>query len=398
MAGVAAALPGGPRLADHLSIGLLAHVYPRDAVEAALASSGRASVRQRKMPAAVTVYYVIALGLYRPFSTQEVLRCLSDGLHHLKDEDDSRLPGKGSISRARQRLESEPFEVLRRTCVKPLAKRRMKGSWYHDLRLVALDGSTLDMPDEEANRNFFGLPGSGRGSPAFPHARLTTLFEVGTRAPLAWQHGPYNESEMRQAERLMPHLTTGMLVLADRYYFGFPLWQAIVEGGADLLWRVKSNIRLPVEKEFPDGSYLSRVRGSGRDRQRSRGHLPVRIIEYTLPGRSEGYRLATTLSPKRAPAIELIALYHERWEAENAYDEIKTHLLTPGPGGSTALRSKTPELVSQEINGIMLAHYAVRYLLHTSARRRKEDPDRFSFTHAVHVTRRRLQSNGVFPP
>lgn len=398
MARAKALLPGGPRLSDHLSIGLLACVYPRDAVNAALATSGRTSERRRELPAEVAVYFVIALGLFRSCSAREVLRCLAEGLRRIDGGEGFRIPGKGAISRARQRLGSEPFEVLRRTQVKPLGQPETPGCWFRGLRLVALDGSTLDMPDEEDNRSRFGLPGSTRGSPAFPRARLSVLVEVGTRAALAWQHGPCAEAEMRQAERLVSHLSKGMLVLADRYYCGFPLWRKARATGADLLWRVKTNMRFPVLKEYSDGSYRSRLCGSGRDRNRSKGTRSVRVIEYTLPGRDEVYRLATTLSPKQATAHELAALYHERWEVENAYDEIKTHLLAPGPAGSTALRSKTPELVSQEIDGTLLAHYAIRSLLHAAAKKSQEDPDRLSFAHAVQVIRRRLQKPCAFPP
>ena len=225
--------------------------------------------------------------------------------------------------------------------------------------------------------------------------RLTALVEVGTRAAFAWRAGAYDESEEAQAEVLLPRLSAGMLVLADRGYCGFPLWRRATGTGADLLWRVKVNLRLPVLERFGDGSYRSVLRGSGQDRRRSRGECPVRVVEYTLADAdSPIYRLATTLlDPAAAPATELAALYHERWEVETAYDEVKTHILGPG----ALLRSKTPDLVLQEVRGLMLAHYAVRRLIHEAARRVDEDPDRLSFVHAVRVVRRRVENPGVSP-
>ena len=186
-----------------------------------------------------------------------------------------------------------------------------------------------------------------------------------------------------------------MLVLADRGYCGFPLWRRASDTGADLLWRMKSNLRLPVLERFDDGSYRSVLRGSGMDRRRSRGECPVRVVEYTLDGESdEVYRLATSLlDPVAAPAAEVAALYHERWEVETTYDEVKTHILGPG----AVLRSKTPDLVLQEVHGVMLAHYAVRCLIHEAARKVDEDPDHLSFVHAVRVVRRRVENPGVSP-
>ena len=395
MARTPASLPGGARLSDYLSVSVIARVYPREAVRAALRSCGRDSVRRRDLPAEVMVYYVIVMALFRSVSAREVLRCLLDGLRWLSPQLPVRVSGKSSLSRARTRLGTAPFEALREACVGPLAQAGAPGAWYRGLRLVAFDGSSLNVADEEKNRSFFGLPGSSRGRSAFPQVRVTAMMELGTRAAFAWHAGPLAESEAEQAERLLVHLGPGMLVLADRYYCGFPLWSRAVASGAHLLWRVKSNMHFPVVEALEDGSWRSMLRGSGRDRRRSRGTCPVRVITYRLNGCDETYVLATTLSdPVATPAAELAALYHERWEIETAYDEVKTHLL----GSGAALRSKTPELVLQEIDGLMLAHHAVRHLVYEAARTVGEDPDRLSFIHAVQVLRRRIINPGVFPP
>ena len=391
-----AVLPGGARLSDYLSVGVIAQVFPLAAVRAALAECGRRSQRQRSLPAEVMVYYVIALALFRSVSTREVLRCLVDGLRWMASSMPVRVSGKSSISRARTRLGTAPFEALCRARVGVVAEQHARGAWYRGRRLVAFDGSTLDVPDEAENREEFGVPGAGRGQAAFPQVRLTAVVEVGTRAAFAWHRGPLRESEAEQAEALLGHLSEGMLVLADRYYFGFPLWLRATRTGADLLWRVKANTRLPVLERHADGSFRSIVGGSGRDRRRSKGECAIRVVEYRIEGEGdEVFRLATTLlDPDQAPATELAALYHERWECENAYDEVKTHLL----GAGSVLRSKTPDLVRQEVDGLMLAYYAVRRLIYAAACQADEDPDRLSFVHAVRVIRRRIQNPGAFPP
>ena len=396
MARTQAVLPGGARLSDYLSVGVIAQIFPLPAVRAALEECNRRSQRQRSLPAEVMVYYVIALSLFRSVSAREVLRCLVDGLRWMASSMPVRVSGKSSISRARTRLGTAPFQALSRAHVGVVAEPQTRGAWYRCLRLVAFDGSTLDVPDETENRQEFGLPGAGRGQAAFPQVRLTALVEVGTRVAFGWHRGPLRESEAEQAEALLGHLSAGMLVLADRYYFGFPLWLRATQTGAELLWRVKANTRLPVLERHSDGSFRSIVRGSGRDRRRSQGECPIRVVEYRIDGEGdEVFRLATTLlDPRQAPATELAALYHERWESENAYDEVKTHLLGPG----ALLRSKTPELVRQEVDGLMLAYYAVRRLIHAAARQADEDPDRLSFVHAVRVIRRRIQNPGAFPP
>ena len=364
MARTPASLPGGLRLSDYLSVGVIARKYPPRAVREALRRTGRGSVRKRSLPAEVMVYYVIAMGLFRSVSTRELLRCLMEGLRWISPELVTRDSDKSSISRARTRLGAEPFAALREACVRPLAEASTPGAWYRGLRLVGFNCSTLAVPDEERNRTRFEPPGGPRGRAGSPKLRLTVLTEIGTRAPFAWCGGPLGESEMTQAERLVPHLASGILVLADRYGFDFPLWHQSVATGAELLWLVKSDMNFPVRENFPDGSWLSVLKGSGCDRRASHGECPVRILFYRLPGAEEGFTLATTLlDPATAPAAELAALFHERWEIEAAHDDVQTHMLGPG----ALLRSKTPGLVLQELDGLMLAHHAVRSLVHESA-------------------------------
>jgi IS4 transposase len=197
---------------------------------------------------------------------------------------------------------------------------------------------------------------------------------------------------------VLPALKPGMLCLADRGFFGWALWQAAHATGADLVWRIRQNVRLPRETVLPDGSYLSTMYPSQRDQRRRRNGAVVRVIDYTLPSVRDAeplYRLVTTiLDPTVAPAAELAALYHERWEIETALDELKTHLR----GANVVLRSKTPDLVRQECYGFLLAHFAIRGLMHEAALKADTDPDQLSFVHAVRVLRRNLPHAVAIPP
>src|SRR3990170_4567623 len=189
-----------------------------------------------------------------------------------------------------------------------------------------------------------------------------------------------------------------MLCLADRQFFGFPLWEQARATGADLLWRIKKNLRLRCEERLPDGSYRSRIYPSERDRRHNRKGVVVRVMDDRLAGVAGAepiYRLVTTrLDPETAPAQELAALYQERWEIETALDELKTHRR----GARIVLRSKTPDLVRQECCGLLLAHFAIRGLMHEAAVKVGIDPDALSFVHAVRVIRRQLPRAVAIPP
>ena len=399
MSRTVATLPAGSRITDYISLGVVAKTFPLDKIHAALAATGKESVRQRDLPAHVAVYYVIALALYMQASYREVLRCLLEGVQWLLDPSARiKVAGNSGISQARTRLGWEPLRQLHDEVVQPIAVAATKGAWYRQWRLVSLDGSTLDVADEKGNDEAFGRPGASRGESAFPQIRFVSLVENGTHVLFGSRMADYATSEIALAKDVLPRLGKGMLCLADRGFFGFAMWTEAAATGADLLWRVKKNILLPREKRLPDGSYLSRIYASEKDRRRRTGGVVVRVIEYRLEG-IEGaeplYRLVTTiLDHELAPAGELAALYHERWEIETAFDELKTHLR----GARIILRSKTPDLVRQEFYGLLLAHFAVRGIMHEAALRADRDPDRLSFLHAVRVVRRKIAAFGAIPP
>lgn len=405
MARTLAGLPAGTRLTDYVSLGVLTANFPVELVHEVLAQTGRASERERVLPAHVMVYYAIALALYADVSTREVLRCLLEGARWLGDPTVAPEPaGKSGISQARTRLGAAPLEALYRRAVGPIAEEGTPGAWYRGWRVMSMDGTTLDVADTVANATAFGRPVSTRGANregAFPQLRVVGLVETGTHAICAAEVGPYTTSEEALAEPIVARLTGPMLCLADRGFLGFDLWKAGAATGAALVWRAGSSFGLPVLERYADGSYRSELLWNKTCRSTDRRPIPVRVIRYTLPevaGAEEVYRLVTNIiEPDRAPATELAALYHERWEIENAFDEFKTHLR----GARCVLRSKTPELVLQEVWGFLLAHFALRSLMHEAALGalpRARDPDTLSFTHALRVTRRTLPHLAIFPP
>jgi hypothetical protein len=399
MARTLASLPAGSRITDYVSLGVVAKTFPLDKVRRVLGATGKESVRQRDLPAHVVVYYVIALALYMQSSYREVLRCLLEGIQWLREpSSEINVAGNSGISQARTRLGWEPLRQLHDEVVRPIAMAATKGAWYRKWRLVSIDGSTLDVADEKGNNEAFGRPGSSRGESAYPKIRFVSLVENGTRVLFGSRMADCATSETELAKTVLPSLSKGMLCLADRGFFGFEMWKQAADTGADLLWRVRKNIVLPCEKRLSDGSYLSRIYPSQQDQRRERNGVVVRVIEYRLEG-VEGaeplYRLVTTiLGHELAPAAEMAALYQERWEIETAFDELKTHLR----GAHIVLRSKTPDLVRQEFYGLLMAHFAVRGLMHEAALSADKDPDQLSFLHAVRVVRRKMASFGAIPP
>jgi hypothetical protein len=399
MARTLAELPAGSRITDYISLGVIAKFFPVEKIHDVLGQTNRASVRERDLPAHVVVYYVIALALYMRSSYREVLRCLLEGVQWLLDPSAKvKVAGKSGISQARSRLGVEPVQKLYDTVVTPIAEKRTKGAWFRQWRLVSLDGSTLDVADTVENDEAFGRPGASRGSSAFPKIRFVALLENGTHVLWAAHMDQYATDELTLAEKVIPSLRQGMLCMADRFFPSYKLWRMAAKTGADQLWRTRQNARLDVEKRLPDGSYLSRIYASTSDRRNGRNGIVVRVIDYRLKdveGSEPLYRLITTiLDHEQAPARELAALYHERWEIETTLDELKTHLR----GAQIVLRSRTPDLVRQEFFGLMMAHFAVRGLMHEAALKADEDPDRLSFLHSVHVVQRRMARYAAIPP
>src|SRR3954467_2675257 len=288
MAQASAGLPAGIRVSDHISLGVIARTFPCDQVRQVLAETGRASERERDLPAHVMVYYAIALALYAGAGTREVLRCLLEGLRWLWGAEAVRVAGKSGISQARSRLGAEPLRRLYERVVRPVATPATRGAWYRRWRLVSLDGSCLDVADTAENEAAFGRPGAGRGESAFPQVRFVALVENGTHVLFGARLGSFADGETTLAHDALTALRPGMLCLADRQFFGHALWREAVGTGADLLWRVKRNLRLPREARLADGSYLTTIYPGEKDRRHRTDGVRVRVGEYRLGGGGGG--------------------------------------------------------------------------------------------------------------
>ena len=383
-------------MSDHVAIGVLTRTFPPDLVDAVLRDSGREERRSRLLPARLVVYYVLAMALFSSAGYEEVMRNLVEGLAWESGwQKRWSVPSQPAISQARARLGPEPLvELFNRACL-PFAATATPGAFYRGWRLMSIDGTCLDLADTPENDAEFGRPGSGRGEGvgAFPQLRLVGLAESGTHALVGAAIGAYKDGETTLTRSLLGRIGEGMLVLADRNFFGFDLWNEVRAQGADLCWRTKSNHSLPVDERLGDGSYLSHVQAS-KGPKAQKNPVAVRVIEYELddPGRPQAaetdYRLITTVTdPALAPARELAALYPERWELETALGELKTHQRGP----RVVLRSKSPAGVRQEVYGYLCTHYAIRALMAETAEHSGVDPDRVSFKGTLHAARRSVR-------
>ena len=393
----------GARLSDYLSASLLARVYPAPLISPILDAHGCNSQRVRSLPAVSGAYFCMALSLYPDAAYEQVFAVVAQGLSWMQSHDTEVTIAKSSISEMRSKIGYQPLQSLATQACVPLADpRRHPDAFYAGLRLVAIDGSNFEVPDEAANIKAFGYPGSRTGHAGYPQAQCAVLIECATHAILAANLGAYHTSEWEVCRPLLTHMGRGMLCLADRGFNGYHHWQTAQATGAELLWRCQANRKLPVVKALNDGSYLSTLYpsqvASAKQRRASQSGITVRVIDYALPDAPEAqprYRLLTTLlDEKRAPALELATLYHERWEVEAVFDELKTHLLQK----RRVLRSKTPDLIRQEFYGWVLAHYAVRWLMHQAATTHRVEQRSLSFTASTQLLRRAQPQSGAFPP
>lgn len=391
------------RLSDLVSVGVLTRVFPPGLVEEVIGEVGRTERRHRSLPARVMAYFAIGMALYAEGSYEDVMAQLTDGLSWGSGwRETYSPPSKSAIFQARARLGAEPLRALFERVAEPLGGVQTPGVWLAGRRLVAIDGMCLDVADTPGNQEHFGRPASSKGErAAFPQARLVALVECGTHAVFAAEVGTYAQSEVTLAEGLVPHFAPGMLLMADRGFFSYTLWRKAAATGADLLWRIRTDKSAPKPNwvaDLPDGSWLADLQQTHSAAARRAAAIRVRVIDYTIDdGRDNplSYRLFTTvLDPGQAPATELALAYSQRWEIELAFDELKTHQR----GARTVLRSKSPDLVLQEIWGHLCCHYAIRSLMVEAANHHGHDPDRISFVAALRITRQTLAHPGAFPP
>ncbi len=386
------------RLSDLVSVGVLTRTFPPGLVDEVIAGCERTEQRHRSLPARTMAYFAIGMALHSEGSYEDVLSLLTDGLAWAADSEPVKLPSKSGIFQARARLGFEPLAALFARVARPLAEPATPGCWLAGRRLVAIDGMCLDVADTPDNDRWFGRAGVNKGErAAFPQARVVALAECGTHVMFDAVVGAYTTAENTLARELVDRLQPGMLLLADRGFCGFPLWARAAATGADLLWRAMANMKPRHVQTLADGTWLAELRPGG-NAGRATEPLTIRVIDYELDdGRANDttYRLFTTLlDPVEAPAVDLAVAYAQRWEIESTFDELKTHQR----GARTVLRSKSPELVLQEIWGHLCCHYAIRTLMWEAADHAKVDPDRVSFVAALRIARRSIAAARDFSP
>jgi hypothetical protein len=405
----------GASLPDRIALGVLTRLITRELVDDVLASTGRREQRKRLLPARVVVYFVLALALFYGDSYEEVMRKLAQGLSWLAIwKKEWHVPTPSALAQARERLGSEPLRELFERVAVPCAQRSTAGAWLAGRRLMAIDGVQLECADTPANAARFGYVSAKGGHGPYPQVLVMALAECGTRAITAVEAGNAEDAEQPLAAALAQrpgNLQAGMLVTADRGLYSYGLLAAVREAGADFAVRVTARLDLPALEWLPDGSYRSYVaepKAKNATRNRSRlangtmkvTELPglhVRVVDYDVPGRGNGEVLTvvtSVLDHQDLPAPDLAAAYHQRWEAEITFGEIETAQRGPG----TVLRSRSPDLVMQELYGLLLTHYAIRQLITEAADQAELDPDRLSFTRTLNIVRRQVTAQAAFSP
>ncbi|MGH3518561.1 MAG: IS4 family transposase [Haloechinothrix sp.] len=402
------------RLTDHIGLGVLSARFGRDLIEEVVNRTGRREKRRRLLPAHVMIRYVIAMGLFFDESYEEVMRRLVGSLQKLGSwVDDWQVPTASAICQARKRLGAAPVKALFDRAAVPIAESGTKGAWLARRRLMAIDGTSFDVADSQANAEYFGRVGSGSKASAFPKMQVMALAECGSHAVTGAVLGSARTGERTLAADLIDKLEPDMLILADAGLYSWELFNAYAATGADLAWRIGASISVGHIRWLSDGSYLAlifRPRLSAQRRARlvaaAKAGAPapeqlariVRIVEYTVPDRNpDGELIAiitTLLDPNQVSALELAGAYQQRWEEESAIGEVKTHVR----GRGEVLRSRSPAMVEQQMWGLLLAHYATRALLVEAADEAGYDPDRTSFIRGLRVVRRQVTDQAAISP
>jgi Insertion element 4 transposase N-terminal/Transposase DDE domain len=375
------------KFSQELNLAVIERIVPRVTIAAILEAEGQQTERERKLNLLVTVLLVIMLNIYTTYSIGDVLEKMAQGLRYIWPDPDYDIPNDSAISYRRYQVGARPMVALFHQVCQPLATSATRGAFLFGLRLMALDGTTEDVPDTAANAVTFGRHRSDRGPSAFPQVKGVYLVECGTHAIVDAGFWPYQTSERVGGFRLLRSVKSGMLLMWDRGFHDYDMFVQTQKRGAYVLSRLPAHVKPHFVRALADGSYLAYLQPTDYHRRKAGERLLVRVIEYTitdpnLPGYGETHRLVTTLlDPQAYPILELICTYHERWEVEVTIDEIKTHQrLLPGP-----LRSLKPVGVIQELYGLLIAHYIIRALMHEAAQQAHLDPDRLSFIGAIRV-------------
>lgn len=389
-------LPGGTRLSDYLSASCIANLVPLSTVREVLRRQNRETIRERKLPREFLVYYVIALTFFSGVNVRAVLECILECLSTSWSDLKTLAAGESAISQGRVRLGYEVMRDLFECICRPMAVRETRGAWYKDWRLVAIDGSDFDLADEKHILQEFPKHSNGVEYP-YPQLKFVALLEIGTRSIFAAAQGNDNSSEKSLALQVLPALKPNMLLIGDRYYMGYDMFEKASATGAAVLFRASRLFKFKCIQRLGDGSYLAEIK-HGHGAKRVAGKQLVRVIEFHVKekesGQKESVRLVTNiLEPDQAPALELAGLYCRRWGIETGFREIKNSLKLK----DVNLRSKRADLVKQEFWSYLIAHYVIRHMMHQAALKNDTSPEDISFKYSVQIIKQTALSRVFFP-
>ena len=386
------------KFCDELGLEALAHALPRQAVRAALRATGKREARHRKLTFEATVLLVVALNLFATLSVGAVFARLAQGLRFIWPDPDLPLPKDSALATRRYQVGPRPVVALFRHLARPLASALTPGAFAFGLRVMAIDGSREAVPDTPENAKVFGTPKGRKGPGAFPQVHGVYLVECGTHALVDVGFWPCATNERTGALRLLRSVHAGMLVLLDAGFYGFLLVEATLAREAEILCRMPAHVKPTLVRRLADGTLLAAITAptqAGPPRQ-----LLVRLITYTVPDPAHPQRprrcrlLTSLLDAHRYGARDLVCLYHERWEIELVFDELGTHQrLADG-----VLRSLKPVGVIQELYGLVLAHLAIRTLMHEAGVQAGLDPRRLSFVGALRVIQQAIPEFQMVEP
>lgn len=375
------------KFCDEVSLEALSKVVPIATIQLVLNQFQANHQRHRKLTMITIVWLLIALQLYPRLAIGRVLQKLTRGLRFIWPNPDWRLPKDSAIAYRRYQLGARPMVALFHRIARPLATPQTPGAFAFGLRLVAIDSAVDEVPDTPDNAVAFGRLSGPRGASAFPQLRGVYLIECGTHAILDAGVWPVRVSERVGGFRLLRSVGAGMLLLWDRGFHGFDMFIATQKRQAEVLSRLPDSVKPTSVRQLADGSQLAYLYASQAKRRKAGERLLVRVITYTIndparAGNAKRHRVVTTLLDEATyPALELVCLYHERWEIELVIDELQTHQRM----SQTVFRSLKPVGVIQEFYAMLIAHFAVRSLMAEAALREGCDPDRLSFAHALSV-------------
>ena len=388
------------KFCQHLSLEALERVVPLCTIQAIVQQHGPQRTRERKLNPTATVLVVIAMHLFSFCCLEQVLHKIAQGLRFVWSDPDIALPNPSALSYRRYQLGAKPVVALFHEVCVPFATEHTPAAFLFGLRLMAIDATIEDVPDTPENARAFGRSEGGRGQSGFPQVQGVYLCECGTHAIVDAGFWPVHTSERVGGFRVLRWVRAGMLVMWDRGFHDFEMVRQVRKRKAHVLGRIPAQVQPQILRRLGDGSYLGWLLPSDYKRRKAGERILVRLIAYTftdpaLPGYEIVHRLITTLlDPEQAPASELACAYHERWEVEITIDEVDTHLRLVG----RPLRSLKPVGVIQELYGVLIAHYAVRFLMHEAALEAGIDPDRLSYVHAVRVLQGALVEFAMVAP